>query len=194
MEASGTKNAISVLSLCRRISFRRIVSIIQLPSALRRAEPVSEPRAISAPIVFSTTSLPLSWPSISTLVAGTPFRVSEPALIWICALFPSTLPASGCHGLTPPVTFCALRSHSVFGLLKAMLFSCRRSAWKGSGAVWGERFSVPSNRVMVSICSGSVIWRLLRPISTFLATSVAGLPSRPKVTFSRIMWEGDEKR
>ena len=69
-----------------------------------------------------------------------------------------------------------------------------RAAWKGSGAVCGERFSVPSNRVMVSTCSGSVIWRLLRPISTFLATSVAGLPSLPKVTFSRMMWDGDEKR
>ncbi len=52
-----------------------MVSMTQLPSALRRAEPVSEPRAISAfPMVFSTTSLPFSWPWISTLVAGT-FRV-----------------------------------------------------------------------------------------------------------------------
>ncbi|CUJ08992.1 Uncharacterised protein [Enterobacter cloacae] len=174
MVLSGEKKSSSVLSLCRRISFRRMVSMTQLPSALRRAEPVSEPRAISAPMVFSTTSLPFSWPWISTLVAGTPFRVSEPALIWICAFLPSTLPASGCHGLTPPVTFCALKSHSVLGLLKAMLFNCRRSAWKGIGAVCGERFSVPSTRVMVSICSGSVSCRLPRPISTFLATSVAG--------------------
>ena len=78
---SGVKNSVSDLSLCRRISLSCRLSTRQLPSALRLALPVSVPRAISAPSVDNVTS-PLSrLPWISTLLASTPFRVSEPALI-----------------------------------------------------------------------------------------------------------------
>ena len=191
---SGAKKSISVLSLCRRISFRRRLSTTQLPSALRRALPASEPRATSAPRLVSVT-IPLSIsPSITALLVGTPLSVREPAFTCRCVFLPSTLPASGVHGEMLPLTRCALNSQPVSGLLKAMLLSCRRSAAKGSGALDGERFNVPSCSRIVSTCSGSVTWRVLRPMSTALATSVAGLPSRPKVTFLNKRWEGDEKR
>ncbi len=171
---NGAKNSASDLSLCSRISFRRRFSTTQLPSALRCATPVNAPRATSAPILLSVTR---SWsilPSINTLVVGTSFSVNELALSRICALLPRILPASGLQGMTPPLTRCALRVHSLPGLLSAISCNCRRSAWNGSGAVCWERFSVPFCKRMVSTCSGSVIWRLLSPISTVLATSVAG--------------------
>ena len=76
----GARKSVMDLLVCRRISLSRKLPICQEPSARRFALPVSEPRAMSAPMVESVTCSLLIAPCNKTLVAGTPLSVMEPAL------------------------------------------------------------------------------------------------------------------
>lgn len=105
------------------------------------------------------------------------FSVSDPALIWIVALF------------TQHVTcFRVPRAHAAghllgaesrgIGAVKGHVIQQQAIGLEGKRRRLNERFSVPSNRVMVSICSGSGELAAARDIHHFcrqdtLVTAIA---------------------